>query len=159
MLDAGDLTGFWDSRLERGDPWARTGAAIWSPGNPSLTERDLALAEATKTRLLSALANRDGLDTSSLSPGQILRGVGLQYSAEMRRIGQGVAEGHVRLVNGRNGLTVRLRDSASMHHDVFDLHRLPATTYGGTPIFGRLMPGLESRQVNRLVNFCDGCPE
>jgi hypothetical protein len=133
MLKDENLAGFWRSRLERGDPWGRTGASIWDRGNPSLSERDLAMGEMTTTRLLGALAARDGLAMPASALGA--RGMAMQYRNELTKIGLGVARGHVGIVGSLGGYTAGLEASALMHHQVFANHGLPATTYGGTPVF------------------------
>ncbi len=114
------------------------------------------MGEMTTTRLLGALAARDGLAMPASALG--VRGMAMQYRNELSKIGIGVADGHVVLVDRLGGYTAGLEASARMHHRVFANHGLPATTYGGTPVFGTLMPGLEARTVNRIVTYCQGCP-
>jgi hypothetical protein len=158
MLKDGDLGGFWRSRLERGDPWGRTGASIWDRSNAALSEKDLAMGDLTTRRLLSALMERDGLAPPATTVG--FRGASIQYASELHNIGMGVANGHANLVDFGRGSTVGLEASARMHHRVFGGHRLAPSVYGGTPFPGAgYMPGIQSRLTNALVPYCVGCPD
>jgi len=157
-LEAGDLKAFWASRLLRGDPWGREGAAIWDRGNPSLSPRDLARGELAVRWLIGAMAERDGLDSSILSRPEGLIGLAQGYRGEISRIGVAVARGHAALVTANRGNTVGLGASAVMHHRVFAPFGLPPTAYGGTPLFWGLAPGIQSYYINQIVDFCHGCP-
>ena len=132
LAQQGDRRGFFQSRLERGDPLARTALDI-------VNDRGF-LGMTANARLFDAISERNGGSTIAPNGMIIDTPIVRQQSvssifAEIDQIGVELAQAHVDAVDFRRG-NVSASDIARYHFAVFAKYGLPPTTFGGSPNTG-----------------------
>ena len=132
LAQQGDRRGFFQSRLERGDPLARTALDI-------VNDRGF-LGMTANARLFDAISERNGGSTIAPNGMIIDTPIVRQQSvssifAEINQIGVELAQAHARTVTRLQG-NVSASDIARYHFAVFAQYGLPPTTFGGSPNTG-----------------------
>jgi len=115
----GNRAAFWSSRLQRGDPLARTATAIVNNTGSGRIANDV---------LATALIQRNA---AAMNP-QNIRSVQI----EVRQIGVELLRAHVAAVDASNG-NLSAAAIAQYHFDVFSRHDLPPRAFGGSTFFGK----------------------
>ncbi len=150
MVAKGNLNGFYQSRLKRGDGFGKVGLEFGKDfsdqnGLTKLGSGRLALAVANKQ-----IANGEVEGLSQEAAQQSLQ-------TEIGEVRQELAEGYVNALDAdQTGTPNKLSatDQRNLHVDVFSDHDLPATTFGGAPVTGT---AIEAEISDRAVNWCEDC--
>lgn len=127
----GMLKEYWNSRHDRGDPWAAAGLAMWGPEHEVVTDAHRDMAKVLQGRLIY-----EGIVSGNLSNYANID----EINSFMTDIGVAVMQGHALEV--QRDFTEQLGDrygvidkyqSAMFHHSVFKSKGLRPFVYGGTP--------------------------
>ena len=135
LVADGKIQEFWESRLAAGDPVARAGLASLNPEGGLV---DYLFGGTSINNRLQAFANvySDGV-------------------LDIDQVRVDLATAHIYFTDGdRLGVRGLLNPGqiAEYHHQVFDRHGLPPTTFGGTPFTGVVGEAWVTRPV-----WCGGC--
>lgn len=147
MVATGNISGFWQSRYQAGDVWALSGVGIWSEtaGNEARTLGNVSLRYMIGSEM-TGHPNNPKSYTNRIT-GDTLRNIGI-----------GLAQAHIGAIDASSGNgPLSFGEVARYHHTVFSRNGLRNTSYGGTPLFGRLMPEFEGRVLNSVVHFRGKC--
>lgn len=147
-LNRRDMGAYYQSRLDRGDPYGEIGLSFWAPHSSGAKYR--AMAAASKLNLLGgAIAN--GVITSA-DP--------MVQQMQIHDIGVALARAHANSVDidyfdrlGEIHGVLDLDQVTDFHHDVFSSYGIPVRYYGGTPVGGFKF---EANIVNWIFPFYEG---
>ncbi|GBL06318.1 RHS repeat-associated core domain-containing protein [Glaciecola sp. KUL10] len=128
----GMLKEYWNSRHDRGDPWAAAGLALWDPEHKAVTDAHRDMAKVLQGRLIY-----EGVASDNLSSSATLG----EMKTFMKDVGVAVMRGHAVAVQrdfsgklgDRHGVLDKYQ-AAVFHHKVFSGQGLRPFVYGGTPI-------------------------
>ncbi|MBL4868076.1 MAG: RHS repeat-associated core domain-containing protein [Pseudomonadales bacterium] len=135
LVAGGKIQEFWESRLAAGDPVARAGLASLNPEGGVV---DYLFGGTSINNRLQAFAN-----------------VYADGALNIDQVRVDLATAHINFTDGdRLGVRGLLNPGqiAEYHHQVFDRHGLPPTTFGGTPFTGAVGEAWATRPV-----WCGGC--
>ena len=135
LVADGKIQEFWESRLAAGDPVARAGLASLNPEGGVV---DYLFGGTSINNRLQAFAN-----------------VYADGALNIDQVRVDLATAHINFTDGdRLGVRGLLNPGqiAEYHHQVFDRHGLPPTTFGGTPFTGAVGEAWATRPV-----WCGGC--
>lgn len=135
LVADGNIQGFWESRLAAGDPVARAGLASLNPEGGVV---DYLFGGTSINNRLQAFAN-----------------VYADGALNIDQVRVDLATAHINFTDGdRLGVRGLLNPGqiAEYHHQVFDRHSLPPTTFGGTPLTGAIGEAWVTRPA-----WCGGC--
>ncbi|MEE4244546.1 MAG: RHS repeat-associated core domain-containing protein [Kangiellaceae bacterium] len=128
----GMLKEYWNSRHDRGDPWAAAGLALWDSEHEAVTDAHRDMAKVLQGRLIY-----EGVASGNLSSSATLG----EMKTFMKDVGVAVMRGHAVAVQrdfsgklgDRHGVLDKYQ-AAVFHHKVFSGQGLRPFVYGGTPI-------------------------
>ncbi|MGR4068621.1 RHS repeat-associated core domain-containing protein [Billgrantia sp. C5P2] len=135
LADVGNVQGFWESRLEMGDPVARAGLASL---NPSGGVADYLFGGTSINNRLEAFS-------------RVYAGT----SIDIDSVRLDLMNAHIDAVNNDTAGVLGLlnpQQIAVYHHEVFAEYGLPSTAFGGTPLTGSVWEADATRVV-----WCGGC--
>ena len=150
LVDAGKVDEFYQSRTERGDEYGPVGEEF---GKPFEDQSPSVKLGSGRLRLNLATKNIKEGKTEGLSQEEANQ----QLDAEVGEIRQELAKGYIdALYADQSGELNKLSPGqhADYHHEVFEQHGLPRTTFGGTPATGLRA---EAYATDAAIDWCPGC--